>query len=113
MFDADEGIAGCAYADEFIQFNLNSSTVAILRILDEKDHQKSNDGRARVNDQLPCIGKPKQWTGDGPNDDDAGCQDESGGTASGQRGLIGEIAEKFGDARWLFRRCVVTHHDLP
>jgi hypothetical protein len=37
--------------------------------LDQEHHQERNDGRSRIDDQLPGIGKMKCWTGEKPDQD--------------------------------------------
>src|SRR5664279_3508664 len=48
MLDADERVVRCADANEFVALDLNRCAVAIVRILDKKDHQKCDDRRACV-----------------------------------------------------------------
>ena len=57
-------------ANEFIQFQMNCFGVAVLSILNQKDHEKGDDCRGRVNDQLPGIGKMKSGAGNEPDEDD-------------------------------------------
>lgn len=61
-------LCACASGtDEFVEFNLDSFAIAILGILDEKNHEKSNDRGARIDDKLPCIRKVKKWTRNTPD----------------------------------------------
>src|SRR5665647_2492017 len=60
MLDADERVVRCADANEFVALDLNRCAVAIVRILDKKDHQKCDDRRACVDDELPGIRVLKQ-----------------------------------------------------
>ena len=55
MFNANESVFDLSYPNKFVQLDLNSCTVSVLRILDQKDHQKRNDRRARIDDKLPSI----------------------------------------------------------
>jgi len=57
-----------ARSDQFIKLDLKSCAVAILRILDQKYHEKGNDGRACIDDQLPRIRILKNGSRYGPND---------------------------------------------
>ncbi len=41
--------------------------VAVLSVLDQEHHQKSDDGRGGVDDELPGIGKMKSRAGEQPN----------------------------------------------
>ena len=55
MFDPDKGIMRRADANEFVQLDLNGGAIAVLRILDQEHHQEGDDGRARVDDELPGV----------------------------------------------------------
>ena len=55
---------GCA--DEFIEFHLDGLGVPILRILNQEDHQKRDDHRAGVNDQLPSVTEAEYWPSNHP-----------------------------------------------
>ena len=41
MFDADEGIEHGTYADKLVEFNLNRSAIAVLRVLNKEDPSKT------------------------------------------------------------------------
>jgi len=41
--------------DQFIQLEVDGTSIAVLRVLNEKHHQKSNDCRSRIYDELPRI----------------------------------------------------------
>jgi len=49
---------------------LNCLSISILCVLDQKNHQESNDRSAGVDDQLPRVAVVEQWAGDYPRDDD-------------------------------------------
>ena len=38
-----------------VEFQLDGFPVAVLRVLNHEDHQKSNDGRAGIDDELPGV----------------------------------------------------------
>jgi hypothetical protein len=42
-------------SDQLIYFEMHFSSIPILSILNQKDHQESNNRRRRVNYQLPTI----------------------------------------------------------
>ena len=71
--------------------------VAVLRVLNQKHHQKSDDGRSRVDDQLPRIGKMKSGAGDEPHEDDTYSSSECPGAAEHRRGTPGENTERVAD----------------
>src|SRR5947208_12061377 len=41
--------------------------VTILGVLNQKNHQKRNDGRSSIDDQLPRVGEMKDRAGEEPN----------------------------------------------
>src|SRR5881397_4037976 len=55
--------------NQFVQFEMHCFSVAVLCVLNQKDHQKRNDRRGRVDDQLPRIGEMKHRTGQEPDKD--------------------------------------------
>src|SRR5206468_3356912 len=56
-------------SDEFVQLQMHCLSVAVLRVLNQKDHQKRDDCRGGVDDQLPGIGEMKHRTGQEPDKD--------------------------------------------
>ena len=42
-------------SNQLVNFEMQNVIVAVLRILDKKYHQERDDGRRRVNDELPCV----------------------------------------------------------
>ena len=49
--------------NELIEFDVNGFRIAILRILDQEDHQKGHDGRSCVDSDLPCVAKAEHRAG--------------------------------------------------
>jgi len=47
----------------FVEFQMSRFGIAVLRILNEKDHQKSNNCRSGINDELPGIRIMKRGAG--------------------------------------------------
>src|SRR5207248_10074850 len=64
--------------------------IAVLGVLDKKDHQKSDDGSTGIDDELPGIGKVKCWPSQRPDHDDDDRTDERPGRAEDLRGLSSE-----------------------
>ncbi len=57
LFQIDEVIASTVKcADEFIKLQVHGFGVAVLGVLDQEHHQKCDDRRAGINDQLPRVG---------------------------------------------------------
>ena len=65
---------------------MNGFCIAVLRVLNEKHHQKCDDGRAGINDELPGIGKMKHRAGYSPdNDNDDRDRERPGSAQNGGR----------------------------
>jgi hypothetical protein len=86
MLDAHEEVFRGAHANELVKFDLYGRAVAILRILDKKNHQESNDCRSCIDDELPNVGIPKHRACQPPDGHDKGRFEESPGPA----GLSGD-----------------------
>ena len=52
------------YADQFVEFDLNCTTVAAM--LDQKHGQESQNRRGCIDDELPRIRVAEAWPRDGP-----------------------------------------------
>jgi len=46
---------------------MNCQRVFVLRALNQKDHQESNDRRSRIDHELPRVGKLEDWSSDAPD----------------------------------------------
>ena len=68
--------------------------VPVLHVLNQKNHQKGDDRRAGVDDQLPGIAEVEYRAGDAPDDDDQSRNDESGRMAGSSRRPIGEVGKR-------------------
>jgi len=72
VFDRGKSVLGAFHRnDELGQLGLQRHGVAVLGILDEKNHQECDDRRSSVDHELPSVAVAKGWTGDGPNKDEA------------------------------------------
>lgn len=80
-------------ANEFVQFQMNCFCVAVLRVLNQKNHEKGDDCGGRVNDQLPGIGKMKSGASKEPDEDDKHSSSKCPGAAEHHRGATGENTE--------------------
>ena len=58
---------------QLVELDVHREIVAVLRVLDDEDHKKRNDCRARVDDELPRFGKFEQRPRRCPEDDDREC----------------------------------------
>jgi hypothetical protein len=65
IFYIDQAVAGAfERRHDLVQFQVNGKRVLILRALDQEDHQKRYDGRARVYYQLTGVLKIEQRAAD-------------------------------------------------
>jgi len=94
MFDSHKGVLSRANADEFVKLDLNGGAVAVLRILNQEDHQEGYDGGARIDDKLPRVRIIEEGAADAPHEDDGGGYDEGQGMPGGLRGAIGDFSEQ-------------------
>src|SRR5665213_2012012 len=97
MLDSNEGVVCRADSDQLIEFDLNRGAVPVLRVLDQKNHQKRDNGRARVDHKLPRIGILKQRPRDSPYNHDKGRQHESQRATGGLGCSISDITEEFAE----------------
>jgi hypothetical protein len=56
--------------DEFIKFEMHRFGIAVLRVLNQKDHKKRDDRRGSVDHELPRIGVMENWSNARPQDDE-------------------------------------------
>jgi len=69
FFQVDEPVArSCDRGDELIQFQLHGLVFLVLRALNQKHHQKCDDRRARIDYELPRIGKIEERPHGQPHD---------------------------------------------
>ena len=64
---------------------MDGSTIPVLCILDEKYHEKGNDGCTCIDYELPRIGEIEEWAGYCPGEDNGQGQEEG----AGRTGLLG------------------------
>lgn len=96
MFDADEFVSGIGDgADEFVKLCLDRGPVAILSVLDQEDHEKGHDRRARVDDELPGVGIMEDRPGQYPADDRGRRQYERQGLPGPAGDAMREGSENF------------------
>ena len=64
FFQIDELISSAFQrSNYFVEFQMNRFSIAVLRILNEKDHQESNNCRSGINNELPGIRITKRGAG--------------------------------------------------
>jgi len=64
FFQIDEFISSAFQrSNYFVEFQMSRFSIAVLRILNQKDHQKSNNCRPGIDNQLPRIRIMKRGAG--------------------------------------------------
>src|SRR5579859_102228 len=86
LLDVDEAIRRALDSrDELAQLQLHGPHLPVLGVLDHEHHQEGDDGRARVDDELPPVGKMEYGTQGQPGENDeerhSECPEAPGGDA--------------------------------
>src|SRR6202040_2886090 len=80
-------------ADQFIKLQVDRFGVAILGILNEKNHEESDDGSASVNDELPGIGEMKGRPRQPPQHNDENGTNKRPGRSQDRGRLAGKVTK--------------------
>jgi hypothetical protein len=94
MLNSDKCILSGADSHEFIELDLDSGAIAILRVLNQENHEKGDNGGPGIDDELPGIRVTEYRSCDRPYDDRANRQHERESSARRPRGGIGRIGKK-------------------
>lgn len=98
--------------NELIEFDVNGFRIAILRILDQEDHQKGHDGRSCVDNELPCVAEAEHRAGKRPQHE-RGERDHERGRSAGRPGdPLCESGEKRRGFVWLHSRSLGLQMDI-
>jgi hypothetical protein len=89
-------------SDELIELELQRHGILVLRLLDDKDHEKSNDGGTSVDDQLPGVGIIEHRPAQSPYNDEQGSNNKGTRPACGTGHYAGDPIEDSGDAVFPF-----------
>jgi hypothetical protein len=85
-------------ADQFIEFQVNRTGIAVLCALNQKNHQECDDGGAGIDYQLPRIRELKQRASDSPNyhneDRDEKCPGRSDNFGNASREAVESITQR-------------------
>src|SRR5579859_157996 len=77
FLDVDHMVASLVDGvDEFVELEINGPGIAILGVLDKKDHKEGNDGSAGIDNKLPGIGEVKDRPRNPPGGDEKARADE-------------------------------------
>src|SRR6185436_5807112 len=70
VLDINEHVARRVYrADELVELEVDGVRVAVLRVLDEEDHEEGEDRRPGIDDELPVLGEAEKRPGNRPSYD--------------------------------------------
>ena len=64
-------------SDKLIEFELNRLSVAVLRMLNDEDHEKRHDRRCSIYHQLPRVAEKEEGASGYPCGNQAQCQGKS------------------------------------
>jgi hypothetical protein len=90
--------------DQLVEFKVYCFGVAVLRILDQENHEEGHDRRTSINYKLPGIGEAKDWTRYDPGDDDCYGNDKRPWRAKGFCSFVGKLPKKIVHERHLHSR---------
>src|SRR5262245_13060921 len=90
--------------NELVELELKHLGVTILRVLNHEHHQKSDDGRASVDRELPGVRVAKEWAYRAPNDHGDQGKPERPWRADGDRDPMRESPEGTVGNRFLLHR---------
>jgi len=76
---------------------MNCFGVTVLRVLNQKYHQERDNGRGRVDDQLPRVGKMKSGTSEEPDGDHKHSSTKGPGAAENHGGMARKNTERVAD----------------
>ena|SRR5438874_13667466 len=77
---------------------MNSFGISVLGVLNQEYHEKGDDGRGGVDDQLPSVGEMKSGAGEEPDGNHKHSSSKCPGAAEYEGGMARENAERVADA---------------
>jgi hypothetical protein len=92
LLDVQELVLGSTKgADDLVELDVHCLTIAVLRLLNDEDHQERDDRCSGVDDELPCVAESEVRAGHAPQHN----QEESGSkgarVSNGPRGCTREL----------------------
>ena len=104
LFGRDELVAGPAHrSDHLVELEVERPVVAVGAGLDEKHHPERDDRRARVDHQLPRIGKVEHRPAHQPDEDDQHRKRDGDRRPDCRRDPVGEPIEPITSGQRLVR----------
>jgi hypothetical protein len=83
VLQIEECVAGAfTDPDQLIELEMQRRHIAVLRVLNQKHHEKSDDRCACIDDELPSIGESENGVGDRPNHYRGAGDGEGGGSTA-------------------------------
>lgn len=77
-----------------VQLKMNGDGILVLRLFDDKDHQKRNDRCTGIDYQLPGVWKFKNWPRQYPLDNEHERNNKGHRLSENPRDLIGQTIKK-------------------
>jgi hypothetical protein len=103
FFEIEERVVSALHgADQFVQLQLHGGAVSVLGVLDEEDHEKGDDGRPGVDDELPSVAVVEERAADRPDHDNTESQQERR-TSAREMGCLGREIAKEGRSAFVAR----------
>ena len=76
---------------------MNSFGISVLGVLNQEYHEKGDNGRGGVDDQLPSVGEMKSGAGEEPDGNHKHSSGKCPGAAENHGGMARENAERVTD----------------
>src|SRR5690348_5720920 len=83
VLNSDIDVEGLADADQLVKLDLYRGPVPVLGVLNEKNHQEGNNGRAGIDDELPSVGVAEVGASESPDHDECDGRNEGAGMPGG------------------------------
>ena len=90
-----EELVVCTFdrTDQLVELELDSGTIPVLSVLDEEHHEERDDGRRRVDDELPRRPEVEDRSRDEPGEDECDGSDERDWVARRACGVLCEASK--------------------
>src|SRR5262245_5232016 len=107
IFEIHESVAGAGNsAEKFVEFQVKRFGIAVLSVLNDENHQKGDDRRARVDDELPGVREVENRAEYCPDNDAGQGEQEGARCADGEGKPLRANAKAVAEAEAAFRVCL-------
>src|SRR5262249_50044548 len=87
VLDSDESVVSMRAANQFIQLSLQCTSIPVLSVLNDKNHQKCHDSGSSIDNELPRIRVVEDRTCETPTDDNQDSKKKRNWTAGQVRNV--------------------------